>query len=99
MASRGQWFDEKVNGPRRRPWRKERRIMSNESTQPEQASFNTEEARAFALLLDSSIFDEFDRQMDDLFELLVGKWVHLAAPNADRIRRLVKPTKRPKSAS
>jgi hypothetical protein len=73
--------------------------MSNESIQSDPANFKAEEALAYAWLQNSIVFGEFELEMDELLESLVGKWVHLAAPNADRIRRLVKPSKPSKPAS
>jgi hypothetical protein len=81
------------------PWRKVGRTMNNESTQSNPANFKAEEGLAFASLCESIVFGEFELEMDESLERLVGKWVHLAAPNADRIRRLVKPSKPSKPAS
>ena len=67
--------------------------MSNKSIQSSPANFKAEEDLAYAWLQNSIVFGEFESEMDQLLENLVGKWVHLAAPNADRIRRLVNPSK------
>ncbi len=67
--------------------------MSNKSIQSSPAHFKSEEDLAYAWLQNSIVFGEFESELDQLLENLVGRWVHLAAPNADRIRRLVKPSK------
>lgn len=72
--------------------RKKRRAMSLESSQSNlggsDSGYTAEEAAAFEPLFDTVAFDEFDREMDDRVEQLIGQWVHLAAPNAGRGRRL-----------
>ena len=67
--------------------------MSNKSIQSNPANSKAAEDLAYAWLQNSIVFGEFESEMDQLLENLVGRWVHLAAPNADRIRRLVKPSK------
>jgi hypothetical protein len=48
-----------------------------------------DEDQAFVLLYDSLAFAEFEQSMDGMLEVLVGRWVHLAAPRAaaNRVRR------------
>jgi hypothetical protein len=46
------------------------------------------ETVAFESLFETSTFDCFDREMDERVEQLVGRWLHLAAPNAGRGRRM-----------
>jgi hypothetical protein len=46
------------------------------------------ETAAFESLFETTNFDDFDREMDERVDQLVGRWVHLAAPNAGRGRRL-----------
>jgi len=46
------------------------------------------ETAAFESLFETVAFDCFDRDMDERVDQLVGRWVHLAAPNAGRGRRL-----------
>ena len=62
--------------------------MSQESAQSDPASFDAGEHAAFGAVLESAIFEQFDLEMDEALQKLVGRWVHLAAPNADRMRRL-----------
>jgi hypothetical protein len=50
--------------------------------------FSAEETAAFESLFETTKFDDFDREMDERVDQLVGRWVHLAAPNAGRGRRL-----------
>jgi hypothetical protein len=33
-------------------------------------------------------FAEFDRWIDDQLEMLVARWIHTAAPNANRVSRI-----------
>jgi hypothetical protein len=54
-----------------------------------------EETAAFESLFETTIFDDFDREMDERVEQLIGRWVHLAAPNAGRGRRLFNPIGKP----
>ena len=62
--------------------------MSQESAQSDPASFDAGEHAAFGAVLESANFEQFDLEMDEALQKLVGRWVHLAAPNADRIRRI-----------
>jgi hypothetical protein len=67
--------------------------MSLESSQPDlggtgYSGYRAEESAAFESLFETTIFDDFDREMDERVDQLVGRWVHLAAPNAGRGRRL-----------
>lgn len=80
--------------------RKKRHLMSLESSQFEFGGSNSgssgsgyraEETAAFESFFDTAIFDDFDREMDERVEQLVGQWVHLAAPNAGRGRRMFAP--------
>jgi len=50
--------------------------------------YSAEETAAFESLFETTKFDDFDREMDERIDQLVGRWVHLAAPNAGRGRRL-----------
>jgi hypothetical protein len=47
-----------------------------------------EETAAFESLFVTTKFDDFDREMDKRVDQLIGRWIHLAAPNAGRGRRL-----------
>jgi hypothetical protein len=73
--------------------------MNNESTQSTPTNFKAEEGLAYASLLESIVFDQFELEMDERLEQLVGKWVHLAAPNADRVRRAMASNKPSKPAT
>jgi hypothetical protein len=59
-----------------------------------------DEDQAFVLLYDSVAFAKFEQAMDGMLEVLVGRWVHLAAPRAaaNRVRRVtvVSPKKKAK---
>ena len=50
--------------------------------------YSAEETAAFEPLFETTQFDDFDRDMDERLDQLVGRWAHLAAPNAGRGRRL-----------
>ncbi len=41
-----------------------------------------DEDQVFAPLYDSAEFAEFEQMIDDMLEVLVGQWLHLAAPRA-----------------
>ena len=62
--------------------------MSQESAQSDPASFDAGEHAAFGTMLESAVFEQFDLEMDEALQKLVSRWVHLAAPNADRMRRI-----------
>ena len=57
--------------------------------------YSAEETAAFESLFETTVFDCFDREMDERVEQLIGRWVHLAAPNAGRGRRLFSPIGKP----
>ena len=80
-------------------WRKKRRAMSLESSQSDlggsdnldstdPSGYMAGETAAFEPLFETAIFDRFDRDMDERIDQLINRWVHLAAPNAGRGRRL-----------
>jgi len=50
--------------------------------------YSAEESAAFESLFETTQFEDFDRDMDERVDQLIGRWVHLAAPNAGRGRRL-----------
>ena len=50
--------------------------------------YSAEETAAFESLFETTKFDDFDREMDERVDQLVRRWVHLAAPNAGRGRRM-----------
>jgi hypothetical protein len=58
-----------------------------------------DEDQAFVLLYDSVAFAEFEQAMDGMLEVLVGRWVHLAAPRAaaNRVRRITAVTPKKKA--
>ena len=62
--------------------------MSQESAQSDPAAFDAGENAAFGSVLESAVYEQFDLEMDEALQKLVSRWVHLAAPNADRMRRI-----------
>lgn len=57
--------------------------MAHESTKP------LDENNSAALaVVETQCFPAFDHWMDEQLEMLVARWIHAAAPNADKFNRV-----------
>jgi hypothetical protein len=60
--------------------------MNTDFTLPDGLEAYPDDNEAFSGLYDSMAFVEFEQTIDGLIEVLVGRWVHLAAPLAAMVR-------------
>jgi|GEM_PF-3483998 len=56
--------------------------MNTDSALPDGLASFPDDNQAFVGLYDTSAFAEFEQTIDELIEAMVGRWVHLAAPQA-----------------